>query len=72
MLKRFKKYLPIRIHHIKYSYGWWFGDAFFFFEKHWCPIKIVPMCLEFHNAVFAKTGKTIIANSMFSWNNYKI
>ena len=33
MLKRFKKYLPIRIHHIKYSYGWWFVDKDFIYKN---------------------------------------
>lgn len=70
MFRNLKKFLPIRIHHIKYSYGWWIGDKFIFFEKHWIPFIIVPMVSEYHNIVFAKNGKEIKAGYVHSWNRY--
>lgn len=34
-----KKYLPIKIHHIYFSYGWWFGSKAFFLNS----FTIVPI-----------------------------
>ena len=28
-----KQYLPIRIFHTYYSYGWWWGSKFYFSEE---------------------------------------
>jgi hypothetical protein len=70
MIERLKKYLPIKIHHIKYSYGWWIGDKFIFFEKHWIPFNIMPMCCEYHRAVFAKNGFSIKDGGVMSWDRY--
>lgn len=61
-----KKYLPVRIHHINYSYGWWFGDRFYF----WCggPV-IVPMYNELHRAVYAYSGNSIEHGKVNSWDD---
>lgn len=70
MIERLKKYLPIKIHHIMYSYGWWIGDKFIFFEKHWIPFNVMPMSLEYKRTTFAK-GKNIDGGSTKSWDNYE-
>ena len=64
--KTIKKYLPIRIHHIKFAYGYWFGANFYF----WCkgPV-IVPMWHEFHNAVYAYSGNKIENGTINSWDD---
>ena len=53
---KFSKYKPIKIHHILYGYGWWFGKTFFFFKG---GLVIVPIYAECGNAIYAKSGKLI-------------
>ena len=67
---KLKRFLPIEVHHLLYSYGWWFGDKIIFFEKHWIPFIIVPSYSEHHNCVFVKNGKEIEAGYTHSWNRY--
>jgi hypothetical protein len=67
---KLKRFLPIEVHHNYYSYGWWIGDKFIFFEKHWIPFIIVPMVSEHHSTVFAKNGKEIKDGYVHSWNRY--
>ena len=38
-----KKYMPIRIHHLYYGYGYWWGSYFFFIDKHSTAFAIVPI-----------------------------
>ena len=64
--KKLKKYLPIKVHHIYYSYGWWYADKLFFFEKKIIPIIIVPMCMEFKKTTYAN-GKNI-GGGTHSWD----
>lgn len=59
MLKKLKRFLPIKVHSIKFGYGWWFGDKLFFFEKHWMPVNIMTIATEIPNLVFAVNLKTI-------------
>ena len=62
----FKKYLPIRIHHINFGYGYWFGANFYF----WCkgPV-IVPMWHELHKVVYAYSGNKIEDGMVNSWDD---
>ena len=45
MFKKLKRFLPIKVHSIKFGYGWWFSDKLFFFEKHWMPVNIMPISI---------------------------
>ena len=67
---KLKRFLPIKVHHKYYSYGWWIGDKFIFFEKHWIPFIIVPMVTEYHNTGFSKSGKEIKEGYVNSWDRY--
>ena len=67
---KLKRFLPIKVHHNYYSYGWWISDKFIFFEKHWIPFIIVPIALEYHNTAFAKNGKEIKDGYVNSWDRY--
>ena len=64
--RNIKKYAPIKVHHIYYSYGWWYADKLFFFEKKIIPIIIVPMCMEFKKTTYAN-GKNI-GGGTHSWD----
>ena len=70
LFTKLKRFLPIKVHHKYYSYGWWIGDKFIFFEKHWFPFIIVPMVPEYHDTTFAKNGKEIKDGYVHSWNRY--
>lgn len=61
-----KKYLPIRIHHIIYGYGYWFGARFYFWHKG--PI-IVPMWNEHNNAVYSYSLERIERGCVDSWGD---
>jgi hypothetical protein len=67
---KLKRFLPIEVHHKYYSYGWWTGDKFIFFEKHWIPFIIVPMVSEYHDTTFAKNGREIKDGYVNSWDRY--
>ena len=54
-----KKYMPIRIHHLYYGYGYWWGSYFFFIDKHSTAFAIVPMCMECQYAIYANNGHII-------------
>lgn len=70
MLKKLKRFLPIKVHSIKFGYGWWFSDKLFFFEKHWMPVNIVPICFDIKHLVFDSNLKTIGHGNAKSWNRY--
>ena len=70
MLKKLKRFLPIKVHSIKFGYGWWFGDKLFFFEKHWMPVNIMPICVEINNLIFDANLKTIGHGDTNSWDRY--
>ena len=53
-----KRFLPIRIHHIYYSYGWWWGRKFYFFDIIY-GLNIVDMSREYHNAIYANNYRKI-------------
>ena len=60
-----KRFLPIRIHHIYYSYGWWWGRKFYFFED---GLYIVSMAKEAFSAIYANNGGTIGNGAVSSWD----
>lgn len=66
MWKIIKRFLPIKIFHIYYGYGWWWGEMFFFFQKKLVPFIVVPMCMEFRRTTFVE-GREII-NGIKSWD----
>ena len=63
-----KKYKPIRIHHLYYGYGYWWGSYFFFIGKHSTDFAIVPMCRECHYAIYANNGNIIDNGDTLSWS----
>ena len=63
--KKLKKYLPVKVFHIYYGYGWWYADKLFFFEKKTIPIIIVPVCMEFKKTTYVN-GKNI-GGGTHSW-----
>lgn len=63
-----KKYKPIRIHHIFYGYGYWWGNYFFFIGKHSTCFAIVPMYRECLGATYAKNGHIIGHGDALSWS----
>lgn len=62
-----KRFLPIRIHHIYYAYGWWWGKKFYFLNKE-DGIIIVDMPRECLNAIYANNGNTIGHGTTHSWS----
>lgn len=63
-----KKYKPIRIHHLYYGYGYWWGSYFFFMGKHSTVFAIVPMFRECHYAMYANNGNIIGNGDTLSWS----
>ena len=63
-----KKYKPIRIHHLFYGYGYWWGNYFFFIGKHSTGFAIVPMCGDHHRAIYANNGHAIENGDTLSWS----
>ena len=63
-----KKYKPIRIHHLYYGYGYWWGSYFFFIGKHSTVFAIVPMSREHNGAIYANNGNIIDNGDTFSWS----
>lgn len=63
-----KKYKPIRIHHLYYGYGYWWGSYFFFIGKHSTTFDIMPMYRECHRATYANNGYIIGNGDIFSWS----
>lgn len=64
-MNKLQKYKPIKIHHILYSYGWWFGSTFFFFKR---GLVIVPVYAECKNAIYASNGEIIGHGDTHSWS----
>lgn len=62
-MKRYKRYLPIKIFSIYLSYGWWWGKYFFFFKR----FAIIPCWLHLHNCTY-EHGKAIENGDTFSWS----
>ena len=62
-----KKYLPIRIHHIYFGYGWWWGKKFYFFSRR-NGLEMMVMAKECCDAIYAKSGKLIGHGAILSWD----
>lgn len=62
-MKRYKRYLPIKIFSIYLSYGWWWGKYFFFFKT----FAIIPCWLHLNNCTY-KNGKAIENGDTYSWS----
>lgn len=59
-MKRFK---PIKVFHLNFGYGWWFGSKVFF------PVfTIVPFWFVRENLEFVSTGKSISTGNNYSWS----
>lgn len=63
-----KKYKPIRIFHLYYGYGYWWGSYFFFIGKHSTALAIVPMFRECCYAIYASNGNKIDHGDILSWS----
>lgn len=59
-----KKYLPIKIHHIYFSYGWWWGNKAFFLKS----FSIVPISYICTDAIYASNGRIIGHGDTESWS----
>ena len=63
-----KKYLPIKVHHIYFGYGWWWGSKVYFRDKiYGGGIFIVPLAKECKKMVYANNGKLIGDGMVMSW-----
>lgn len=62
------KYKPIKIFHIVYGYGYWWGSYFFFIGKHSVQFAIVPMAMEHLKAIYANNGRNIWHGDTLSWS----
>lgn len=63
-----RKFLPIKIHHQFYGYGWWFGKKFYFWDDL-SGIVIVPCYAECNNTVYAYSGNKIGDGMVLSWDD---
>ena len=59
-----KKYLPIKIHHIYFSYGWWFGSKAFFPNS----FTIVPISYICNDTIYTSNGNIIGNGEINSWS----
>lgn len=66
----FKKFLPIKVHHIYFSYGWWWKNKLYFLSKI-DGLSIVPMEKEIGDYVYAKNGKLVEHGDTISWKRYE-
>lgn len=60
-----KQYLPIRIFHTYYSYGWWWGSKFYFFKRGFFRVCMAKNC---HEAEYASNGHIIGHGEIDSWS----
>ena len=63
-----KRYLPIKIFHIFYGYGWWWGKKFIFFRS---GLYIVSCSIECINASYASNGHEINNGDKWSWSEIR-
>ena len=63
-----KKYLPIKVHHIYFGYGWWWGSKVYFRDRIHGGIFIVPLEKECPIMVYAHNGKVIGNGRVMSWD----
>lgn len=67
---KISKYKPIRIFSIRYGYGWWWKEHFFFVGKGSVCFAIIPMwsmCKDVEY-VFDKGGIIIGDGDTLSWS----
>ena len=67
MIDLIKRFMPIRIHHTYFSYGWWWGQRCYFFNT---SLSVVPISFLIGNVIFANNGKIIQHGYIDSWNRY--
>lgn len=67
---KISKFKPIRIFSIRYGYGWWWKDYFYFVGKGSVAFAIVPMCMYAMDVeyVFDKGGVIIGNGDTCSWS----
>ena len=65
--KAIERYLPIRIHHIYFAYGWWWGEKFYFFSRKY-GLEMMSMAKESKDAIYARNGNCIGNGDTCSWS----
>ena len=62
-----KKYLPIKVPHIYFGSGWWWGSKGYFRDRIYGGIFIVPLAKECQKMCYAHNGKLIGDGMVMSW-----
>ena len=65
-----KRFLPIRIHHIYFGYGWWWGKKFYFFSRKY-GLEMMFMAWGCKDAIYVQNCKRIGDGPVYSWNKIR-
>lgn len=70
-MKRLKLYKPIKVHHLKFGFGWWFGKRVYFISKHSTTFAIVPLSFICTDSIYASNGNIIGHGDCDSWSEIR-
>ncbi len=63
-----KKYIPIKVFHIQFGYGYWFGSKMYFFGKGSTCFAIVPISFICKDTIYASNGNIVGHGDIDSWS----
>ncbi|MBR6031316.1 MAG: hypothetical protein IKP36_05065 [Bacteroidaceae bacterium] len=63
-----KKYRPIKVFHIQFGYGYWFGEKVYFFGKGSTTFAIVPLSFICKDTCYASNNNLVGHGDCDSWS----
>ena len=64
-----RKYKPIKIFHIHYGIGYWWGSyIFFFISKYTSHFAIIPMYVEYDKIIYVHNWQRVKSGDTLSWS----
>lgn len=71
MIATIKRYNPIRVHHIYFGYGYWWGEKVYFIGKGSTCFAIMPISYIVMNTIYASNGKKVGNGDCDSWSEIR-
>lgn len=66
-MKKLRKYKPIKVHHIVFGYGWWFGEHVYFIKRG-NGFAIIPLFYICKDCIYDSNGNIVGNGDSTSWS----
>ena len=68
MIATIKRYSPIRVHNIRFGYGYWWGEKVYFIGKRSTCFAIIPISYIVMDTIYASNEEIVGHGDIASWS----